>query len=34
VYYLFIVVVLVWMEATAIRLLRYSRTLGTSSPRT
>jgi hypothetical protein len=33
-YYLFIVVVLVWMEVTAIRLLRYSRAPGTSSPRT
>ena len=33
-YYLFIAVVLAWMEVTAIRLLRYSRASGTSSPRT
>jgi hypothetical protein len=33
-YYLFIVAVLVWMEVTAICLLRYSRASGTSSPRT
>jgi hypothetical protein len=33
-YYLFIVVVLVWMEVTATCLLRYSRASGTSSPRT
>jgi hypothetical protein len=33
-YYLFIVVVLAWMEVTAIRLLRSSRTPGTSSPHT
>jgi Protein of unknown function (DUF998) len=33
-YYLFIVVVLAWMEVTAIRLLRHSRASDTSSPRT